>query len=135
MTSGTASKPQLNSYAEMARRHMAEHLPDRYAQIPDPAAYFAALGEHVADEVEARTRALVDSTCSTTGDDFMERRGKANMARVMAEEEVLSELVFLAPQATTTDAPTDGMGAYVGADPQMTPGWTPLLPSEDDTED
>ena len=130
MTNGTMSEPQLNHYGEMARRHMAKHLPERYAQIPDPTAYFAALGEQAAAEVEARTQGLIDSTCSTRGDDHAERRGKANMARLMAEEAVLSELVHLAPEAT--DAPTDETGAYLGPDPQMTPDWTPLLPPEDD---
>ena len=111
---------------------MARYLPTRYAQIPDPAAYFGYLGQQVAHSVEALARTLaIDSTASSSQEkDYPDRRGSMNMARLRAEELVLAEMVFLAPESDPDDPPRDETGAFIGPDPAMGP-WTPLYPPEE----
>lgn len=126
------SPPRPNRYGRMAQEHMARYLPTRYAQIPQPAAYFAELGEQVAHAVEELARTLVDNSTpsSTQEESYPERRGSMNMAGLRAEELVLAEMVFLAPETDPADAPRDETGAFIGPDPAMGP-WTPLFPREE----
>lgn len=114
---------------------MARFLPTRFAQLEDPEAYFATLGETVANEVEELTRTLAE-TCSdipstTEGPGFTERLGRMNGARLRAEEAVLAELVYLTPEPGTDTTATDETGAYLGPDPGMTATWNPLYPREE----
>ena len=136
--------PRPNHYGAMAQEHMARYLPARYAQIADPTSYFTDLGEAVADAIEALTEELAEaeqarrastSASATTGETYPERVGRMNMARLMAEEAALAEMVFLAPEADPPDAPTDETGAFIGADPGMGRGWTPLWSTEADSQD
>jgi hypothetical protein len=47
------------------------------------------------------------------------------MARLMAEEQVLAEMVFLTPTTDPDDSPRDLTGAFIG--PATATGtWTPL---------
>jgi hypothetical protein len=132
MATDTTSPPSLNHYAVRARRHWQEFLPNRYATIEDPERFFAALGEEVATAVEEWMRAHPDSTPETAAtESYRDRVARMNMLRSMAEEAVMTELVLLPPEPGTDTATRDESGAYVGADPGMTPTWTPLLPMED----
>ncbi|MFP5376360.1 MAG: hypothetical protein ACLGIO_06205 [Acidimicrobiia bacterium] len=126
------SPTRPNRYGRMAQEHMARYLPTRYAQIPQPAAYFAELGEQVAQAVEelARTLAATLTPPSRQEHSYPDRRGAMNMARLRAEELVLAEMVFLAPENDPADAPRDETGAFIGPDPAMGP-WTPLYPPEE----
>lgn len=132
LTKTTVNGP--NRYGRMAEEHMRRYLPSRYAAIGDPTSHFTDLGELVAQAVEETTRALLEAEGPSTGQNFEERRGLANMARLRAEEAVLAEMVLLTPEADPDDAPRDETGAFTGADPAMGP-WTPLLPSSEDPED
>ncbi|MDP9404770.1 MAG: TnpV protein [Actinomycetota bacterium] len=126
------SPPRPNRYGRMAQEHMARYLPTRYAQIPERTAYFAELGEQVAHAVEELVGTLMDSSTlsSMQEESYPDRRGSMNMARLRAEELVLAEMVFLAPESDPADAPRDEMGAFIGPDPAMGP-WTPLYPPEE----
>lgn len=121
-----------NRYGRMAEKHMARYLPTRYAQIQDPADYFSQLGEQVAHRVEALARALGTSPTPASREEeaYLDRRGSMNMARLRAEEVVLAEMVFLAPETDPHDAPRDQTGAFIGPDTAMGP-WSPLYPPEE----
>ncbi len=60
------------------------------------------------------------------GEDFAAGLRRMRMARLMAEEKVLAEMVYLTPTADPDDAPRDETGAYLGHDPAMSPTWVPL---------
>ena len=132
MPTEPTSPPRPNRYGRMAQEHMARYLPTRYAQIPDPAAYFGNLGQQVAHSVEALAQTLaIDWTASSSREEgYLDRRGSMNMARLRAEELVLAEMVFLAPESDPDDPPRDETGAFIGPDPAMGP-WTPLYPPEE----
>lgn len=123
-TEASMAPPRPNPYGLLAWEHMARYLPDRFAQIPDPAAYFTDLGDQAADEIETHTPTLAGSP--PPGQDYFATVGRMRMARLMAEEKVLAELVYLTPTADPDDAPTDSTGAYLGHDPGMSPKWAPL---------
>ena len=116
--------PHPNPYGVLAWEHMARYLPDRFAQIPDPAAYFSDLGEQAAEEIETLTPSLAGTPPAE--EDYLSKVGRMRMARLMAEEKVLAEMVYLTPTADPDDAPRDQTGAYLGHDPGMSPTWTPL---------
>ena len=116
--------PRPNHYGRLAWQHTARYLPDHLAQIPDPPAYFTDLGEQVASEIETLTQALAGPP--PVEEDYFSKVGRMRMARLMAEEKVLAEMVYLTPTADPDDAPRDQTGAYLGHDPGMSPTWTPL---------
>jgi len=123
-TGSTARPPRPNHYGALAWTHTARYLPDRLAQIADPAAYFTELGEQAAAEIETMTQALAGPP--PPGEPFAATLGRMRMARLMAEEKVLAEMVYLAPTADPDDASRDPTGAYLGHDPGMSSSWVPL---------
>lgn len=123
MSSVSMSPPRPNRYGLLAWEHMARYLPDRFAQVPDPATYFTDLGELIATEIEETQAALAGS--STPEEDYFARLGRMRMAQLMAEEKVLAELAFLTPTQDPDDSPRDETGAFIG--PATATGtWTPL---------
>jgi hypothetical protein len=120
----TATPARPNPYGALAWEHMARWLPDRLAQIPDPAAYFRDLGEQVAELIETTTDSLAGPP--PPQEDYWGTVGRMRIARLMAEEKVLAETVFLPPTADPDDCPRDPTGAYLGHDPQMSASWAPL---------
>lgn len=105
-------------YGELAARHMARWQPSSYAAIPaeDREAYFLRLD----DEVEQAVRNLELSLKPPTRlqeTDHQKYVGQMNMARVMAEEEVLKAMVYLPPEPgleSEEDEPeTDESGAFI----------------------
>jgi hypothetical protein len=123
MAAEPMSPPRANHYGLLAWEHMARYLPERFAQIPDPATYFTQLGEQIAEEIEETQAALAGS--SGPEEDYFATRGRMRMAQLMAEEKVLSELAFLTPTEDPDDGPRDETGAFIG--PSTATGfWTPL---------
>jgi hypothetical protein len=103
----------MNRYGRQAMRHWREVDPDRYAAVPDPEAFFTDLGEEVMQQIETRARALEGT--DRPGESYLEKVGRLQMARFMAESEVLRELVLIpAPEdADEVQAPVDGtMGEW-----------------------
>lgn len=82
-----------NRYAAMARSHYETHLPERLAEIPESErdSFFSTLGEQIADLVESYELALRGP--DPTGEEFMARLGRFQMARLQAEERALAELL------------------------------------------
>lgn len=87
----------MNKYAELATRHWKTTDPDRYAAIEDPQTYFTQLGEAVETQVQELTDRLAGP--DQPGEEYLQKVGRLNMARLQAEEAILTELVWIAPPA------------------------------------
>lgn len=109
---------QMGRYGEMAARHMARWLPSSFAAIPEAEReeYFMRLDEEVSQQIADRERSLKPPQ-SLQESDHLEYVGQLRMARLMAEEEVLREMVYLEPEPgleSEADEPErDEMGAFV----------------------
>ena len=114
----------MNMYGERARDFMRLHSPTRLSTIPDPQAFFTSLGEEIASQVEELEEALAGPAPPEEG--YVERMGRLGMARLMAEERVLSELVYSMSEGQEDEPAMDETGAFVGG----RPGWEPLIPRE-----
>lgn len=88
----------MNRYGAMAKAHWAEYLPSRYRQIEDPETFFEQLGVEADREVAARVAAMPTGEVERLPED--ERPGWWNMARLMAEEAVVREMLLVDPEET-----------------------------------
>jgi hypothetical protein len=86
---------QVNHYGIRARDHWREHLPDRLAQIPDPEEFFTLLGEMAETEIGHRAEALELLTQPAEG--YLAEVARLETPRVVAEMEVLRELILVDP--------------------------------------
>jgi hypothetical protein len=86
----------MNYYGEMASRHWARWLPNRYAAIEDPDSFFSGLGS----QAEARIDALADHLAGDDqpGEGYLGKVGRLGQARRQAEEIVLPEMILLEPE-------------------------------------
>ncbi len=86
----------MNYYGEMASRHWARWLPNRYAAIEDPDSFFSDLG----NQAEARIDALADELAGDDqpGEGYLGKVGRLGQARRQAEEIVLPEMILLEPE-------------------------------------
>ena len=107
----------MDPLGRRALEYVRDNCPSAYATIPDPASYFAQLGEAMRDQVAAADEALATAPAppdATTPEGWAERVGQANMAGLMTEERVFSEMVLeMFPAEETEDDEA---------------GWTPLIP-------
>jgi hypothetical protein len=89
----------FGQYGTIAARHMARWQPSTYAAIPADRreSYFRELDEEVSQRIADRAHFLKPPR-SLQETDFLAYVGQMNMARLMAEEEVLAELVYLPPE-------------------------------------
>lgn len=86
----------MNHYGSQAMTHWQRWLPTRYAEIPDPQAYFEDLGQQVQGQIVELSTQLAGE--DPPGESYLEKVGRLNMARVQAEELVLREQVLLPPE-------------------------------------
>jgi hypothetical protein len=93
----------MNEYGTMAQRHWQQWLPQRYAAIENPDAFFTELGEEVSGEIADRWAELKAEAGNPPGEDFTDRVGRLNALRKQAEETVLAERVLLAPEPGAED--------------------------------
>lgn len=114
----------MNVYGERARDFMRLHSPTRFSAISDPEAFFTKIGEEIASQVDELEETLAGPAPADEG--YVERMGRLGMARLMAEERVLSELVYSTAESQEDEPATDETGAFVGG----RPGWEPLIPPE-----
>jgi len=86
-------------WGTLAAAHMARWCPSAWAAIPEAnrARYFRDLDEEVSQQIADRERSLRPPQ-SLAETDHLEYVGQLRMARLMAEEEVLTALVYLAPE-------------------------------------
>ena len=107
-------------YGNLAADHMARWLPTAFAAVEDREGYFRALDDRVANTIRDREVSLTPPK-RLQETDFPAYAGQVQMAHLMAEEQVLAELVYLDPEpGMDPDEPeTDRDGAFID------PGWTP----------
>lgn len=113
----------MNRYGQLARKHWQDTAPERYAALPDPEEFFSTMG----DEVESRVQELATALAGLdpTGEGYLEKVGRLNMARLQAEEAALAELVWLVPSEGGDDGHAlssvdEFMKALHDADPDAT---------------
>jgi hypothetical protein len=94
----------MNKYGALAMKHWIHTDPDRVEAIPDREAFFAELGEQVETQIQAMALALEGR--DLPGEQYLEKVGRLNMARLSAEEAVLSELVWISPPQEETSPTT-----------------------------
>lgn len=127
----------FGQYGTLAARHMARWQPSTYAAIPagEREAYFRELDERVTDAILDRERSFQPPP-SLQEKDFSEYVGQMKMAHLMAEEEVLGELVFLPPEpGLESEADEPGTAPNGG---WVDPGWrdpmTALVETDEEWE-
>ena len=114
----------LGLYGEMAARHMARWQPSTYAAIPadQRTDYFTRLDEEITNAIGDRELSL-KPPASLQETNFAEYVGQMNMAHLMAEEEVLAEMVYLPPEpgleSEAGEPERDETGAFIDR------GWKP----------
>ena len=107
-------------YGNLAADHMARWLPSAFAAVEDREEYFRVLDDRAAEAIRDRERSLTPPR-SLQETDFPAYAGQVQMAHLMAEEQVLADLVYLDPEpgADPTEPETDLDGAFID------PGWRP----------
>jgi hypothetical protein len=85
-----------DKYGRMAMRHWEKTDPDRLRQIPasEREAFFAELGDRAESEIQQLQDRLAGPDPS--GEGYLEKVGRLNMARLQAEEQVLPDLILIA---------------------------------------
>ena len=83
----------MNKYGALAKEHWERVDPERYRAIEDPQTFFSDLGEQVSIQVCDLEDTLAGP--DRPGETFLEKAGRLNMARIQAEEVVLSDLVWI----------------------------------------
>ena len=120
---------RVNAYGQRARDYMALHQPEALAAIEDQDSYFSDLGERILAQVLELTESLAGPARPEEG--YVERTGRLRMARQMAEEKVLGELVFSSWEEPEGEPQTDETGAWIGGPP----GWEPMIPPDPQEDD
>ena len=91
----------MNHYGQLAMEHWRAHRPHAFQALPDPSGYFEGLGE----EVQAAITSLRDDLMIRTPTRSMiDTDRRAHQAHAMAEEIVLTELVWR-PEEPTPSVP------------------------------
>ena len=87
----------MNKYAHMAARHWERFLPDRLHAIPENerTPFFTSLGEQAAAQIEELQTRLAGP--DPAGEEYLEKVGRLNAARMQAEEIVLRDLILVEP--------------------------------------
>ncbi len=85
--------PKLNQYGRQAMQHWQRTDPERYARIEDPQSFFSDLGNQAAAQIQELSDSFAGQ--DQPGETYLEKTGRLNMARLRAEEAVLTELVWI----------------------------------------
>jgi hypothetical protein len=85
----------LNYYGELVRRQWEGCLPDVYQQIRDPGAFFAVLGEVIAQRIDEHADYLAGD--DQPGEGYLAKVARLTAARDHAKERVLGEYLLLPP--------------------------------------
>ena len=87
--------PPLTYYGELARRQWEGCLPKIYQQIRDPGAFFAVLGEVIAQRIDELADHLAGD--DPPGEGYLAKVARLTAARDHAQEQVLAEYLLLPP--------------------------------------
>lgn len=99
----------MTKYGAMAQRHWRTWLPNRYAAIADPDSFFSQLGIEVSGRIASVELDLLGP--DDPQEEHFTRVGRRKMARLQAEELVLSEMVLLQPEQETDEDESDELPA------------------------
>uniref|UniRef100_UPI002F910746 hypothetical protein n=1 Tax=Kitasatospora sp. NBC_01519 TaxID=2903576 RepID=UPI002F910746 len=88
----------INHYGTEARAYWRRWLPTRYAALPDPIAFFTALGEHVEAQVGDLWDQYVIADTAPADETHEERVARLAHLKARAEHEVLDETIRLEPE-------------------------------------
>lgn len=83
---------ESSRYATLARQEWSEHLPRVVAQMDNPRAFFASLGEQVSVRLGQMYEQMSQQVPSSLP--YLERVGQLKAIRKQAEELVLQEMIF-----------------------------------------
>lgn len=82
----------MNKYGTIAMTHWRTWRPEAYRQLPSPEEFFSTLGETLEDEI--LDLALDLQQPDRPGEGYLEKVGRLNMDKLMAEEKILGERVY-----------------------------------------
>ena len=94
-------------YGDLAKRHWTRTDPARVQAMTDPEAFFRELGEQVETQVQEVMLSLAGP--DQPGEQYLQKVGRLNMARLQAEEVVLTDLVWISGPDETEEPATDWM--------------------------
>ena len=92
---GSRQSLTLNYYGEITRRQWEGCLPEIYQQIRDPRAFFAVLGEVIAQRIDEHADYLAGD--DQPGEGYLAKVARLTAARDHAKERVLGEYLLLPP--------------------------------------
>ena len=90
-----SGSPPLTYYGELVRRQWEGCLPEIYQQIRDPGAFFAVLGQVIAQRIDELTDHLAGDDQHEEG--YLTKVARLTAAREHAQERVLGEYLLLSP--------------------------------------
>lgn len=93
----------MNTYGKFAQEAWRTTAPAEYALIPDPEAWFEALGEEAAQRVGELMMELAGP--DPVGETYLEKVGRLNASKMQAEEIVRAEM--LTPDPSVQEEPEE----------------------------
>jgi hypothetical protein len=90
----------MNRWGAMAEDHWATYRPLEYAAMPDKNQFFTTLGEQLSQEIIALSLSIAGD--DRPGEGFFGKVGRLNMARLMAQEQVLRESLPISEEDEAT---------------------------------
>ncbi len=85
----------MNRYGATVVRHWARLLPEAYAEIRNPGAFFGILGEQIALQIDELAGELAGD--DPPGEGYLAKAGRLTAARCQAEEFVMHDYRLLTP--------------------------------------
>jgi hypothetical protein len=93
----------MNRYGAMAKHHWMEWMPSRYRRLENPDEYFDQLGADAQHELETLVEAMLTTEPADLPD--KDREGWRAMARLNAEEQIVREMILIAPDEPEATEP------------------------------
>jgi hypothetical protein len=85
----------MNHYGATVMRHWARFLPEAYAEIRNPDAFFGILGEQIAGQIDELSDEIAGD--DPPGEGYLAKVGRLTAARFQAEEIVMHGYDLLTP--------------------------------------
>jgi len=108
----------MNKYGQMALSHWRATAPSRAAELPDPAAFFEAMGLEMQAQVTNLASMLAGS--DRQGETFLQKVARLTAARRQAEEVVMSQLGWITAPSLPLDQARDREWSVAGMPAELT---------------
>jgi hypothetical protein len=112
-----SSHSALNYCGELVRRQWEGCLPEVYQQIRDPGAFFAVLGEVIAQRIDELADHLAGD--DQHGEGYLAKVARLTTAREHAQERVLSEYLLLPPDEARPEIVDRGHPSWAEVDAEQ----------------